>query len=149
MLVTLVADDVRVVNTDEVLSTDHRDLQDTHGALHIVSVGTFSLLEQLLCFFQLRIVGQDVLLDFCFTLNELILRRDVLLRELSEVNATICIFVELVEELVYDLGAVLIINTLVGKEVIHFIPVYSSVTIRIELRKLLPEALLFSRSAKV
>ena len=147
MLITLVTDNMGVVDTDEVLSADNGYLQDTHRALNIVTMGAFCLFELFLSIFQPGVVGQDVLLDFCFTLDELILSRYVLLRELGEVNATIGIFVELVKELVYDLRAVLIINTLISKEIIHFISVYSSITIRIELRKFLSEALLFSHSA--
>ena len=147
MLITLVTDNMGVVDTDEVLSADNGYLQDTHRALNIVSVSAFCLFELFLRFFQSGVVGQDVLLDFCFTLDELILSRYVLLRELGEVNATIGIFVELVKELVYDLGAVLIINTLISKEIIHFISINSSIAVCIKLRKFLSEALLLSHSA--
>ena len=146
MLVTLVTDNMGVVDTDEVLSANNGYLQDTHWALNVVSMSALCLFELFLSIFQPGVVGQDVLLDFCFTLDELILSRYVLLRELGEVNATIGIFVELVKELVYDLGAVLIINTLISKEIIHFISVYSSIAVCIQLRKFLSEALLFSHS---
>ena len=149
MLVTLVTDNMGVVDTDEVLSANNGYLQDTHWALNVVPMSALCLFELFLSIFQSGVVGQDVLLDFSFTLDELILRRDVLLRELSEVDAAIGIFVELIKELVYDLGAVLIINTLISKEVIHFISVYSSIAVRIELRKFLPESLLFRHSAQV
>ena len=147
MLVTLVTDNMGVVDTDEVLSANNGYLQDTHWALNVVSMSAFRLFELFLSIFQPGVVGQDVLLDFSFTLNELILRRDVLLRELSEVDAAIGIFVKLIKELVYDLGAVLIINTLISKEIIHFISINSSIAICIELRKFLSEALLLSHSA--
>ena len=149
MFVTLVTDNMGVIYTDKVLSANNGYLQDTHWPLNIISMSAFCLLELFLSIFQSCIVSQDVLLDFCFTLDELILRRYILLRELSEVNAAIGIFVELIKELVYDLGAVLIINTLISKEVIHFISVYSSIAVRIELRKFLPESLLFTHSAQV
>ena len=73
MLVTLVTDNMRVVDTDKVLSADNGYLQDTHRALNIVSMGAFCRFELFLRIFQPCIVGQDVRLDFCFTLDELIL----------------------------------------------------------------------------
>ena len=146
MLVTLVTDNMGVVNADEVLSANNGYLQDTHWALNVVPMSAFRLFELFLSIFQSGVVGQDVRLDFTLTLDELILCRDVLLRELSEVDAAIGIFVKFVKELVYDLGSVLIINTLISEEIIHFISVYSSIAIRIELRKFLSEALLFSHS---
>ena len=79
MLVTLVTDNMGVVDTDEVLSTNNGYLQDTHWALNIISMSAFCLLELFLGIFQSGVVGQDVLLDFSFTLDELVLRRDVLL----------------------------------------------------------------------
>ena len=79
MLITLVTDNMRVVDTDEVLSANNGYLQDTHWALNVVSMSAFRLLELFLSIFQSGIVGQDVLLDFSFTLDELILCRDVLL----------------------------------------------------------------------
>ena len=79
MLVTLVTDNMGVVDTDEVLSANNGYLQDTHWALNVVSMSAFRLLELFLSIFQSGVVGQDVLLDFSFTLDELILCRDVLL----------------------------------------------------------------------
>ena len=146
MLVTLVTDNMGVVNADEVLSANNGYLQDTHWTLNVVSMSAFRLLELFLSIFQSGVVGQDVRLYFAFTLDKLILCRDVLLRELSEVDAAIGIFVKFVKELVYDLGSVLIINTLISEEIIHFISVYSSIAVCIQLRKFLSEALLFSHS---
>ena len=133
MLVTLVTDNMGVVNADEVLSANNGYLQDTHWALNVVPMSAFRLFELFLSIFQPGVVGQDVRLDFALTLDELILCRHILLRELSEVDAAIGIFVKFVKELVYDLGAVLIINTLISEEIIHFISVYSSIAIRIQL----------------
>ena len=79
MLVTLVTDNMGVVDTDEVLSANNGYLQDTHRALNVVPMSALCLFELFLSIFQSGVVGQDVLLDFSFTLDELILRRDVLL----------------------------------------------------------------------
>ena len=63
MLVALVADDVRVVHSIQVLCTDHRYVQPTHWPLNEVPMRLLSLSELFACLLQTRVIGQDVLLD--------------------------------------------------------------------------------------
>lgn len=73
MFVALVADDMTVVDIEEVLGADHLDVEGTHGASNVVPVDFTSLVQSFFRVLQLFIVRQDVLLDFMLTLNQLIL----------------------------------------------------------------------------
>ena len=138
MLVALVADDVRVLDADEVLGADYGDVESAHGAADVAPVLTLRLRELLLRLLQPLVVGQNALLDFVLALHELVLRRDVLQRELADVDAPARILVDLLEELLNDLLSMLIVNAALRQEQIHLLAVDTSVAISIDHVELLP-----------
>ena len=137
MLVALVANDMRVVHSDEVLGANYADVKHTHGALDEVAMDALGTLELLTGLLKPRVVGHDALLNLLFSLNQLVLSRNILLRELSDFNASIGILVQLLKQLIDDLGAVLVIDTLVHQKVVHLVTVHHSVAICVDLSKLL------------
>ena len=112
MLIALVTDDMRVVDIVKIFGANDRDMQDTHRPLDIVSMDPLGLCQFLLSRLKLGIVGEDVLLDLMFALDELILCRNVLLTELSQVNSTVLILIKFIKKLVYNLCSMLIVNSL-------------------------------------
>lgn len=101
------------------------------------------LRQLLLRILQLGVVREDALLDLVLALDQLILGRNVLLGELSQINSTVLILVKLVEKLVNYLRPVLIVNTLSGKERVHFISIDFAVAVEVNLGEFLAEPLLF------
>ena len=70
-------------------------------------------------------------------LYQLVFGRDVLFRELCYIDLTILVSVKLLENFVHDLASVLVVNAALGQENIHFISVNFSVSVSVELSKLL------------
>ena len=103
---------MRVVHLIEILRTDNRDFQDAHRTLDKVAMLTLSLSQLLLGLLKPGIVCQDVLFNFLLSFNQLVLGGDVLFCELGNVDSSVCILIELVEELVHDLRSVFVINAL-------------------------------------
>ena len=93
MLIALVADNVRVVNSVKVLSSDDADVKVAHWSLDKVTMNLFSTIKFLFSLLQSLIVGQDALLNLLFTLNKLVLGHDILLRELIQIDTAIRIII--------------------------------------------------------
>ena len=93
---------------------------------------------------ELGIVGQDVTLDLLFALNQLVFGRDILLRELIQLDTTVLILVKFVEKLVYNLLTMLIINTLSMQESVHFMSINFSIAVCVDLSEFFCETLLFA-----
>ena len=69
MLVTLVADNVRVLHASQVLSTDHSDEQVTHGTLDVPVVLSLGISQLFLGLLKSLMVHHDLRLYFVLTLN--------------------------------------------------------------------------------
>ena len=93
MLIALIADNVRVVDTVKVLSSDYADVEVAHWSLDIVTMNLFGTIKLLFSLLQSLIVCQDALLNLLFTLDKLVLGHDILLRELIQVDTAIRIIV--------------------------------------------------------
>ena len=111
MFVALVADDVRVLDTVKVLSADNRDEQVAHRALNVPVVLSLCVGQLLLGLLKPLMVHHDLGLDLIFTLDKLIFSRNILHRELLQVDTAIIILVQLLEELSNDLAAMVIIDS--------------------------------------
>ena len=93
MLIALVADNVRVVDTVKVLSSDDADVKVAHWSLDKVTMNLFGTIKLLFSLLQSLIVGQDALLNLLFTLDKLVLGHDILLRELIQIDTAIRIII--------------------------------------------------------
>ena len=91
---------------------------------------------------QPAIIGQDVLLDLIFSLDQLVFCRDVLVGELAELDATVLILVKFIEKLVYDLLSMLVINSLSRQEIVHFTFINFTIAVFVDLREFLLQQLL-------
>ena len=83
-----------------------------HRPLDIVAMDPLGLCQFLLSCLKLGIVCEDVLLDLMLALDELVLCRNILLTEFSQVNSTVLILIQLIKKLVYNLCSMLIVNSL-------------------------------------
>ena len=80
MLVTLVTDNIGVVDISQIFGANDRDVQNAHGTLNgVVTMNLPGLSQLLLSLLEPGIVAQDALLDFLLTLNQLVFGQDVLL----------------------------------------------------------------------
>lgn len=93
MLVPLVADDMGIVDSVEVLRANHTDVQNAHRTLDEITMRLFGTCKLLLCLFQSLIVGENALLDLLLTLNKLVLGHDILLGEFVKVDAPVSIII--------------------------------------------------------
>ena len=143
MLIALIADHVRVIHTVEVLSANHADAQHAHRSLNEVSMRLLGPGKLLLRLPKLRVVCQDALLDLSLAFHKLVLRHNVLLGEFIEVDAPVCIVVQLLEQLLYNLRAMLIVDTLSSQEIVHFVSIDLSIAVGIDGTELLSETLFF------
>ena len=73
---------------------------------------SLGLCQFLLSRLKLGIVCEDVLLNLMFALDELVLSGDILLTELSQVNSTVLILIQLIKKFVDNLCSMFIVNSL-------------------------------------
>ena len=138
LLVALVADDVGVLHAKQVLCAHDRDVELAHWsrdiAVAMVPLGIF----QLFLGFSKSMIGFDDLpLEFSFFIRQLLEGLIVLGGELANVNVSISVSVQVVEELVDDLGAMVIIDTVLGEELVHLVFVDLSIAVQVQASEFL------------
>ena len=137
MLVTLITDNMRAVDSVEVLGANNADVEHTHGTLDEVAVDALGLLKLLAGLLQSRVVSHNALLNLLLSLNQLVLSRNVLGGKLGDFDASIGVLVQLLKQLIDDLGAVLVIDALVHQVVVHLVTVNHAVSIGVDHSELL------------
>ena len=138
LFVTLVADDVRVLDSEQVLCAHDRDVKLTHRSCNIaVAMIPFRVLQLLLGLSKSMIGFDNLSLEFSLLISKLLESLIVLGGEFANVNVTILVRIQVVEELVDDLGAMIIINTVLCKEQIHLVFVDLSIAVQVQTSKFL------------
>ena len=148
MLVALVADHVRVLHANKVLSANHSDEQVSHRSLNVAVVLPLRISKLLLCLLQPLMIHNDLRLDVGFAFNELILGCDVLSRELGKVNSAILVSVQLLKKFGNDLGAVIIVDAALCQESVHLLSIDPTVPIGVNLGELLCQSFLLRHATE-
>ena len=109
-------------------------------------MNAFSGSKLLLGLLELVIISNYVRFDLLLALNKLVLRLHVKSSELVQFDTVVTILITLFKQLVHDLRAVLLVNTLICKVSVHLFSVDFSVAIRVDCTELKTKLLLLRQS---
>lgn len=138
LLVSLIADHVRVGDAKKVFGANHSNVKHAHRSRNVASILSFRLGQHLLRILQLLVVLQDLILDLPLALNQLVLGVYVEFRELVKVDAVVSIEVGLLKELVNNLNAVVLVDPLSSQVDVHFLAVNPAVFVFVDRVEFLP-----------